>query len=102
MQDVDLVFANCLLYNGTISEVGAFGVRLNTMWRSEWTASGLASALLLQRKDMITKTPFALHLIRESPCQCAPPSGSRLASALRPHPKPCCRSSLPLSIVRRD
>jgi hypothetical protein len=44
MQDVELIFSNCLLYNGNRSEVGMYGERLNELWRHQWATSGLGGA----------------------------------------------------------
>lgn len=43
MQDMDLIFYNCGLYNGTQTEVGQYGVRVKKVWTKAWQRSGLAA-----------------------------------------------------------
>lgn len=38
---MDLIFYNCELYNGTVSEVGKHGVLVKKVWLSAWKDSGL-------------------------------------------------------------
>jgi hypothetical protein len=45
VQDVDLIFYNCLLYNGNRSEVGMYGERLGELWKHQWATSGLSGVI---------------------------------------------------------
>jgi hypothetical protein len=44
LQDMDLIFYNCELYNGTVSEVGKHGVQVKKVWVKAWQNSGLDTA----------------------------------------------------------
>lgn len=44
MQDMELIFANCLLYNGSQSVVGRYGIDLEQFWLKQWQKSGYAGA----------------------------------------------------------
>lgn len=45
MQDMDLIFANCWLFNGGAqhSDVGGYGEQIAEIWQGQWVASGFAS-----------------------------------------------------------
>jgi hypothetical protein len=42
VQDMELMFANCLLYNGAQSVVGRYGLDLEQLWLKQWAKSGLS------------------------------------------------------------
>lgn len=41
MQDMDLIFYNCELYNGLTSQVGKHGTVVKRAWLKAWEQSGL-------------------------------------------------------------
>jgi hypothetical protein len=46
LQDMDLVFYNCELYNGIISQVGKYGQSVKRAWAQAWSKSTLNGATL--------------------------------------------------------
>jgi hypothetical protein len=46
MQDMELIFTNCLLYNGAQSVVGRYGLDLEQLWLKQWAKSGLSGMFI--------------------------------------------------------
>jgi hypothetical protein len=55
LQDMDLIFYNCELYNGTVSEVGKHGVQVKKVWLKAWHNSGL---------DAVGEHSFGFHALK--------------------------------------
>lgn len=78
---MDLIFHNCELYNGTVSEVGKHGVQVKKVWMKAWMASGLdtggahsacSSTALIYTTKLLCTVALLRHLCYEMPTALPP------------------------------